>query len=535
MARTKKVAQTESEEILTEQNVWDILKFAQALNSYYPSVYTPQLINSRLKDVSLLNTGSVTEDRVERALANPKDSENELLAISENLEYSSMSYKRILQYMANLPSWDLTYYCKNAEGLEAYKSPKYKKALNIIKDFLNKFDYRKEFSTVIKQLFRQEAYFCVLRDEGDIYSLQELSPDYCLITGRWDYGLLFTFNYMFFQRGGISIEWFPDIFKTTYASIFTKPQPIYDPSVNVDLRGKDYWTYWADCSPKDNFWAWKLSPEIATRIPYFSGLFPDFAMQPLIRGLQKSSYMAAAAKLVFGEVPFNDDSKAALKDNIKINPTLLGQFMQLIRSGINNEAIRVASAPLKDIKAMEFNADNEIYSSWLHTTLGAAGINSNLLFSGDTKPNQVETMLSANVDEIVSQGIYPYFNSFLEYHINKKLEEASPKIEYRFKFRFEGSNFYTDRKRRLDTQMDLMDKGFVNVQSLSAALGKNVFELQSQLDEARAMGWVDNLTPIVPANQLNAEAVNGRPTKNEEDLTDSGAETRDRGSNESKQ
>lgn len=534
MARTKKVAQNEPEQVLTQQNVWDIIEFAQAMNSLYPSVYTPQLVNSRLKDVSLLTTGGVTEDRVEKALANPKDSEEELLSISENLEYSSMSYKRILQYMANLPSWDLTYYCENVTDIKDYKSPSYKKATNIIKDFLNRFDYRKEFSTVVKQLFRQEAYFCVLRDEGKIYTLQELSPDYCLITGRWDYGILFTFNYMFFQRGGIDIEMFPPIFAKTYIDLFKDPQNVYKPSINIDNRSKSTWAYWGDCSPDDNFWAFKLSPEIATRIPYFSGLFPDFAMQSLIRGLQKSSYMAAAAKLVFGEVPFNDDSKAALKDNIKINPALLGQFMQLVKTAINNEAVKVASAPLKDMKSMEFSTNTEIYSSWLHTTLGAAGINSNLLFSGDTKPNQVETMLSANVDEIVSQGIYPYFNNFLEYHINKRLEEAKPKIDYRFKFRFEGSNFYTDRKRRLDTQISLMDKGIVNVQSLAAALGKNVFELQAQMDEAKAMGWVDNLTPIIPGNQLNAQALNGRPPKKEEDLTDAGAETRDRGSNESK-
>jgi hypothetical protein len=523
----------EVKEELSENMVWDIIQFSNALSNIYPNFFTPAMTNSRLKDVSLLTTGGVTEDRVEKALANPKESERELLAISESLEYSSTSYKRILQYMANLPAWDWTYYCKNIGEISNYKSKKYQKSLDVMKRFFDRFDVKKEFSTVVKQLFREETFFSVLRKEGEKYTLQELQGDYCLITGRWDQGLLFTFDYMFFNRGGVDIDLFPPIFKKTYSRLFKDARANdYDPSLSVDLRGNSTFVYQADCSPEDNFWAWKLSPELITRIPYFSGLFPDLAMQSLIRGLQKSSYMASAAKLIFGEIPYNKDIKASVKDALGISPKLLGEFLQLVKSGVNNEAVKITSAPLQNIQAMEFTPDKDMYSSYLHTVLGISGINSNLLFSTGIKPNQTETILSANVDELVALSIYPYFNNFLDYHVNNELKEA--KCEHRFGFNFEGSNFYLDRDRRLETQIKLMDKGAVNPQKVSAALGQNPFVFQSQLDEARINGWTDNLTPIISSFQQSGAVDKGRPKKSDSELGDAGAQTRSDGSNISK-
>jgi hypothetical protein len=238
--------------------------------------------------------------------------------------------------------------------------------------------------------------------------------------------------------------------------------------------------------------------------------------------------MASAAKLVFGSVPMLDQ-KASVKDAISINPQLLGQFLQLVKVAINNEAVKVASAPLEDIKSMEFASDNEIYSSYLHTTLGSSGINANLLFSGDTKPNQVETMLSADVDSMISIGIYPWFNNFMEYQINKRTKK------YKFGVEFEGTNFYLDRQRRLDKQKEMMGFGIVNPLKVSAALGQNPFIMQAQMEEARANGWVDLLTPIVPAAQMSGGlGETGRPSLSDDTIGESGAETRDRGSNISK-
>lgn len=512
---------------LSESLIWDILQFAQAQGYIYPSVWTPQTVNARMLDITLLNQANngVTEERVAKALGNPKSSERELLAISESFELTNMPYKKMLEYLSNLPSWGMSYYCQNISDPKEYKSSAYKKDLEIFKDFTYKFDYKKEFATILKELFRSETYYGVLRDEGSRYLMQQLPPDRCLITGKWDYGWLFSFDYTFFMNSGIDLEMFPEIFAKTYNKLFVKDGAIdYKPSLPVDLRSDSTWVLWADCSPIDGFWAWKLQADQNVRLPYFTALFPDLAMQPLIRGLQRSSYMAAAAKLVFGSVPLLDQ-KASVKDAISINPQLLGQFLQLVKQAVNNEAVKVASAPLEDMKSMEFKSDNEIYSSYNRTTSGMAG-NSNILFPSEGKQNQVETYLSADVDTMVSTSIYPWFNNFMEYQVNKRTKK------YKFGIQFEGTNFYIDKERRLERQNQLMGLGIVNPVKLASALDENPFIMQAQLEEARAMGWVDNLTPIVPGAQMSGNSKSpGRPTKSDSDLSDSGVETRDRASN----
>ena len=530
-----------TDEIIDEQvkqATIDFSNFAQALNSIYPNVFTPQLINARMQDVTTMGGIKISEDIIKDALNNPKDSERTLLGLSEAFENKSTSYRRILQYVSDLPQFALTYYCKNIKDPSEYKSAKYQKDLDILKQFTYNFDYVSEFAKVTKQLFREETFFGVLRDEGkEKYTLQQLPSDYCLITGKWDYSpVLFSFNYIFFQLAGTSFDMWPDVMKSTYSKLFlnTSGGPrLYDPAISVDQRSQSTWVMYGDCSPMDGFWGWKLNSAVAVRVPYFSALFQSFVNQDLIRALQKNSYLASAAKLVLGEIEtLSKDQKAVTANSLSMTPETLGRFLALVQSAIKNEAVRVGAAPMSNMQAMEFSSNDTIYSSWLHATLGESGINSNLLFSGDVKPNAIETQMSANVDEMLSEGIYPFFNSFMEFQVNKRVDASSRGSHYHFGFNFEGSNFYLDKQRRFETQMSLMQLGVVNVQKLAASMGQNPFAFQSQLDEARINGWTQNLTPIVLASQLSGKDNNtGRPKSSDSEISDSGMQTRDDGSN----
>jgi hypothetical protein len=289
--------------------------------------------------------------------------------------------------------------------------------------------------------------------------------------------------------------------------------------------------YYADCSPADGFWSWKLNPTIATRVPYFAGLFPDLVNQNFIRALQRNSYASQAVKLLTGEVPYlNKDTKASVKDSVAISPELLSHFLQLLKSAID-EAVNVAVAPLNSIRGVEFNGSNDIQSSWTKNTLGTSGVNTNLLYSGgDHRMNTIETMLSSDSDVLSAQEIYPYFEDFLEYQINKRTKY------YKFSIKLEGSNIYLDRQRKLDNVMKLAQMGIVLPQSIAAAIGKSPITFQRQLDEARVNGWTNNLTPIVSAFQqsANSDDNRGRPEESDDELSESGESTRSLGSNVSK-
>lgn len=531
MPKTKKMTTQTDPDLISEDQVWTALEFAQSLGGLYPGTYSPMLINQRLKDMSLLSSSDITQEKAEKALANPKDSERELLSISENLEVTSTTYRRIIDYMSNLPSWDWTYAVMNMDDINEFKSPAYKKDLKVLKDFFYKFDHKKEFSTALKQMLREEVFFCSFRNEGDRWLLQQLPSDRCMITGKWDYGTLFSFDYTFFLQGGVPIDGFAPSFKTGFQNLFGEGSKIIDyiPMRSVDTRDQNVYAYWGDISPEDGGWAFKMQPEKNFRTQYFSGMFPDLALQPTIRNLQKNNYLAEAVKLIMGEVgTLNKDAKSAvLRDQFNLSPEMAAKFMQLVKSAINNSAVSVASAPLGNMKAFQFEGNNSLYQSYLTNLLGLSGVNSNILFSSSQKQNVTETLLGVDVDQHIVENLYPVFENFLEYQINKLTKK------YKFKITLEGTRFYVDRERRLDRQTALMDKGIINFPKICSALGVNPFEFQTQLDETRINGWVDNLTPIISSFQQSGATSSGtgRPRKSDSDLEDSGAETRGQGSN----
>jgi hypothetical protein len=509
-----------------------------------------------MRDITL-NPTAATEDDLESALDSPKDSEDKLRAYSQDFEVKSMVYKRLISYLSNMLSFDVTY--TSTAGPEDYGKPRYKRDLETVERLLDKFDYKKEFSVAVREMLRNDAYFACIRELENNIVLQELPADYCKITGRWEAGFLFSFDMNWFISTGVDINMYPDFFKKKYKEIWEEGnlKQRYLPSLPLESRSKSSWAQWVDV-PVDVGVCFKMTPELATRLPYFTPLFSDLVLQPTIRILQKNANMAAASKMIVGQVPMlKDDIKATVKDSIAISPELLGKFMALVKSAIS-EAIKVASAPLEDMQSISFDLESEIYENYLRTMLATTGTNTNLLFTSDLKANVIETQLSLNVDEQMMCSLYLQFNSFMNYLINKKT------TRFKFYIEFEGTHFFLNRQLRYDYAMELFDKGIVLPQKIAAAIGMKPSQMRKQMEESKAMGFVtemltsptfeqqkemadiqgkqqEKLSNINAENQIktmqNTENQNGnstsrgRPRKKDSELSEEGSQTRTEGTN----
>lgn len=530
MARKKKAETNSSSNTeLTLDEVYNVLQFAQAAYNSFGNMMTPDLVNARLKDVTL-SPQAATAAKIDAALLNPKNNEQQLIGYSEFLELTSMLYKRILLYFSGLLAFDMNYVCTNAEDDSDYTSKAYKKDLAIVSDFFDKFNVKQEFKVVLKQLLRQEVYFGVMRDEAERYTLQELPQQFSKITGRWSNGLVFDFNMIWFWQAGVDVDMYPSAFKRMYNQVYEKVgSKKYDPAVSVGNRTGG-WVYWMQTSPKDGFVAFKLFPEIGTIIPFLSPLMSDVVIQPLIRELQKNSYIQAATKLVFGQVEFLKDTSSKVKDALSISPDTLGKFLALMKAGIT-DAIKFSAAPLANTTAIEFTGDNAIYDSYNKAASSVSGVNSRLIYSFD-RQNTLETQLSLDIDQNVLRSVYHPFENILEYWVNQRTKK------YKFKFFFEGFNTKVDRDARLKDAMTLANTGIVLEQKIASAIGHSPFDFRRMLAEARANKFVENLTPIVLASQMPAEKSagqetggKGRPQKQDGELSQGGSDTRASGTN----
>jgi hypothetical protein len=517
---------------LTEEQVWSVIEFARHLNNIYPGIYTPDLVSSRMRDINMNPLVASAKTDIETALKNPKNYEEQLRGYSEYFQYNSMIYQRLLSYYGNMLSFDYTYTCDNIESINDYKSSKYKADLRAVEDFMQKFDVKKEFKKVMQSLIMKDVFFGVLRtDSPNKYVIQELPMKHCTITGLSEFGYCYDFNMIWFlSNPGVHIDMYPPIFQELLNRILDMKNNGYNPASSIDERTGEY-VYQVQLSQNDGFWCWKLNTQQSGRVPMFSALFPELYDTASIRTLQSNKYIISAYKLLIGIIPrFGDNKTGNVRDNLQISPEVAGKFGALVKSVLPTSSIGFGFAPFEDVKEFNFPmSDFNILADHNKNVIASSGANRQLIFSTD-RANIEETRASINVDEFMMEHVYPYFNSFLDFYVNKLTKK------FKFSFKFEGTEFASNRKLRLENSLKFAEKGMVLPQKMAAAVGMSPFQFEKQLAMAQASGFVDALTPIVNASQMSGKDVvsgkkNGAPRKDESELTEAGSEARAQGSN----
>lgn len=514
---------------LSEDKVWDVFNFARTAYQQYPNIFTPDLVNSRMKDINM-NPLKGTASDIEKALIDPKNHEQQLVGYSEFFEYTDMIYKRLLNYTSLMPSFDESYVCTNISDEKDYNSRAYKKDLKIVEDFLDKFDHRAEFKKAMKMMVRDETYYCAFRDKGQRYFLQELPRNYCKITGRSEWGLLFDFNMYWFIQPAVSIDMYPDIFKKYYRQIWGggNKTTSYNPAKGIDNRTGSY-VYYVQTSMDDGMWAFKFNPEQAGNVPFLSPMFNDLVLSPVIRKLQTNKFTIEASKMLIGLVPLLKDNKSGnVKDMMGISPETLGKFLGLLRNSIS-EVYSMGAVPFEDVKAIDFDTtDRNMQESYYKHLTASSGYNNRIIYGSD-RPNLLESQATLDVDKFLVKYLYPYFERFLEYNINKLTKQ------YKFKFFLSGTEFSHDKEAKMENFIKLANIGIVDDQLLANALGMSPHDLNRRLAMTRNKDFVSKLTPIMSSFQMSGkDAQAGRPTESTNSMTESGLATREAGSNEGK-
>lgn len=499
----KQDAPLSEKEVNQVLNAWNFLDFAKSYRGTFTSgYYTPDIVNQQMKNITM-NPIEATVETLESALQSPKESEEILRNYSETAELKSMYYKRLIRYYSDMALFNMTFDCINAYEPSDYKSKEFKDDLRVLDDFTSHFDYRQEFATVLRQLFRQGVFYGILRNDGLKYTLQELPANFCKITGRFTHGLLFDFDMSWFiSNYGVDIEMYPPIFKKKYRQVVSgrnAGQP-YDPARKIDMRNTSF-VYWTQCSPDDGFWCWKVNPEIATIVPYFSPLFPEIDYSKIIRGLQYDKNFIEASKLLVGIIGFNKEAKTGqVANQINMTPDMLGKFLGVARQGLNRQ-IGLVALPVEDIKIAEFDTpDKNIYNDDLKTIAEQSTSSADALFS-DEKLNSHQSKLASAIDTNVVFAMYPMFASFIEFYVNKLTSK------YKFKVTFNDFNIPDDKAERRNRFKELSAMGLFDIQQTARVVDMNAFEFNRSLMMSNAFDIKDKLTFLMDYTEMNKVAL----------------------------
>ena len=508
-------------EEFTKEQIDFAVEFARSLNGYN-SLFNPYLANQYLKDI---NMRPVYKDReaVRNMVYNPRDNEQGLRRLSQHLYNTQTPYKRLIHYFADMLTFDLSIYPINASDKEM-KTSKFKKDYEEVWKWLDKFNIKREFSKILLGMILEDGKFVYQRESDTGLTFQEMPSDYCIVDSWSHLGYLYSFNLLYFQQPGVDINSFPKEFKKYYRDVLDmQNNKTYYPNIKPEMRNGQ-WFYWQQINPEKG-WIFKFDNTFAGLIPPFLGLFMDAIEIDTYKKLQQNKTKLEAYKMVFGTIPRNKDNKTGNKaDDFAVNPTTLGNFMNLVKSSLP-EGIDFKALPLENIIGIDFpqsETKNNIVGMAMKNFYGQSGVDG-ALFNAD-KPNSSTMKASTRIDAAFVEMVYSQFETFLNYIVNKKTDK------FKFQFKLKGTIY--DSQERFDNAMTKIQSGIITP-DLPGDLGMTEKQMRSGMNFMKAMGYQDLFTPIQTAYTLSGkDKKNGKPESDDSDLDVAGEITRDAGSNE---
>lgn len=508
-------------EKISRSDVQDVIDFSSGLMAM-DGFYSPFLSNQLLTNLNN-NPRLPSAESVKKALNDYKNSGEELQGFVEFASSFDMIFKRTLYSYANSLSFDLQITCKNAYTESDYQSDEYKKDRQTVDNFLTNFDYKKEFYNVLLNVLKRDTYFTWFRktktgNRGKMkFALQIMPQDYCMLTGYFEKGLLWSLNILYYMQPGVDLSGFdPSITKTYLRALETVDS--YVPSAPLNDRKGSY-AMWADVSPLDGAWAWKFDTSNFANNPFLSPYVANVLRSDEIGELQYNKDLIAASGILAGEIKLFDSAKSGQKANqFAIDPKTLGTFMSLVKKGLQS-IIKVVAVPLENIKFFQFEDKNpDSYTNELTTTAGIGTGISRVIYSSDKMSN---AELEAALNEVYQtmKPMYAQFNNFLDFYVNQMTSK------YKFRFEFTGSNYPFEREARFDKIMKMADKGLVlNSSAWASAVGMNPVTFDRMLAESKYTGWIDKYSQMMVNVNVTSQSGDdgGRPRLGDTEISESG-------------
>lgn len=518
------IASVENNTPLTKQQVQDVIDFAAGLMAV-DGWFSPFLSNQLLQNLNN-NRYLPNASEVRKALADYKNKGNDLQDYVGLVESFDMLFKRTLYSYVNALSFGLSVTCTNAYTEDDYKSAAYLRDKKIVDHFLTAFDYKKEFRNVVANLMRNEIYFTWFRktkpgNRGKMkYALQMMPQDYCMLTGYFEKGLLWSFNVQYFMQAGVDINSFDPSLSATYKRVLEDSNLTYRPSAPLAQRNGVY-AMWADVSPNDGAWAWKFNLDNFNPTPFLAPFLKDTIESDDIGELQYNKDMASAYAILAGELRLFDNAKSGTQANqFAIDPKQVGAFLSKAKQAIGSY-VKLAALPTENNKWYQYTDENkDMYDQNVLLTAAKGSSLSRIIYSTDRMSN-MEVEYALNETYRTMEPLYSQFNNFLDFYVNKMT------TKYHFKFEFSGSNYRYEQESRFDKMMKLADKGIVLPPSQWAAvLGMNPVTFERSLRESKYTGWLQEFSQMM-LNVNTSSNEGGRPRSDSSSLTDSAEGSRD--------
>lgn len=417
----------------------------------------PYIQNERVKKIA---TPPFMKDRnsLEKSLESFANSEKELRQTSSQLSMTSYPLMKLSHLYADILSYRNYFFCRNATADEC-KTDDYKKERSMLRDWIDLFQPKRTFQSVVLKAQREGKVAYYMRDskkEGksgfNYVYLQELPSDYIKIVG-WNSASKFmiSFNFAYFWQPGTSPNQFPPIFAKYFNELNQiipeegrrRPNARISKTLpeGVELYWADnQWFYW-HILPMDECFVFSQDESNAFQVPNAMGLFLQAQDLQDYMYLQQQLLQLPLTGVITGTLPMvkNMDNTTAT-DGYALSTDAFAFFTNMFNS-VAPQGIQLFLDPATDHKFFKFDGDvlnnSAVVTNALQQFNSVASVGG--LNSTTDKPNIMQVKTQQILEAEYVAKMYEQFSNCINVWWKNKLG-----LKYTWCFKIKGSVFADD-------------------------------------------------------------------------------------------
>jgi hypothetical protein len=455
---------------------------------------------------------SYKKEDISRWLSNPMQYSKNLQGMSNFLYHASPHYRRLVNYYAKMTTLD---YFLEPYGLDLSKKINVKSLRNSYQkavDLVELMNIKHEFGKALVSAWKLGTFYGYEHYTNDSYFIQELPYEFCQIDGIIDGVFTFSFDTTYFDKFPNQLELYPKEFQKMYKAYKNGTKPRWqnvDPSRTVCI---------------------KINEEFYYDFPPFAGVFADIFDIADYKSLRLANTVIGNYKFIVEKIPMRNNSDK--NNDFLVDLKTVAMFHNKT-ANLLPEEIGIFSTPF-EIDTIEFSkdtSDKDRVQEAERDFYSASGT-SQLLFNGSSS-SQANLSKSITVDE---SEVF-LLHRQIERIVNLKIKNE---VKGNFKFRLRIlDNTIFNRKENTENLLKNAQFGLPVKSMLCASLGLSPSAtLSLAYFENEVLGLTDMFIPLSSSHtQSSKDLTNegGRPPKSEDELSEKGEETRNRGDNENRE
>ena len=446
-----------------------------------------------------------TKDNISKYLTNPYINEKSLRQAVRYIYGASTHFRRLIQYFVGLTDW--------AYVVEPFKiDPRkanarttninYRKVLNL----LSSMNIKSQCPKILTVCFREDVFYGYFWVTPDNVAIQQLPSDYCKVSSIEGNVLNVAFNFSYFTSRKELLDYYPEEFRIKYEMYRNKRSP-----------------KWMELDAPNAF-AIKINSDILDyAIPPFAGILREIYDLEDYKALKLTKTALENYAMVAMTLPMDGDG------NWLIDYQKAKEFWQNLDSVLPEEVGSVLTPmPVSMISFDKSNTgDTNTIADAEQNLFTAAGVSS-LLFN-NPKASANALLLAIKNDQAMTYGAVKSIGDA----INRLVQSTN----YGRNFRVEFLNTSAYNSKEVgDAYLKAASYGIPVISAYAASQGIGQAELDSMsFLETEVLGLQEMFVPLQSSSQMSAEDVEskaataegGAPIKDDEDLSDSGEQTRE--------